>query len=393
VQDGKLAAVEVGSQVTPTLVLRAADGQRILVPRAPFRIGRHGDNDLTLLLPELSSFHAELRLTDAAWQVVDMGSTNGTFVNGRQVSRPTALGTGDTLHLGSVPFDVSFASTLMPALPKTRELGAHETMRAAIELARVITKQHVVSHFQPLVALQHDDRVVGWEALARPGNQMDGGPAALLQLAEGHRQAGSLSEVFARSAAECALCRHCWPDNSEPPLLFLNFHPEQLIDGSLPTLLAQPPLSQLSQWYRLVVEIPEELACEANEMAGWIAQLRQGGSFVAYDDFGKGQSRIAELLSAPPDFIKLDRALVQDLGDQPTKRKLVQAVIEACQELHVQIIAEGIETEAEAQACRALGVDIGQGYLLGRPEPAYALFAAATEGLPESCQFRRLGLL
>ena len=66
------------------LVLRTADGDRVLVEFAPFRIGRGTDNDLTLLSADLSTFHAELLFDGEAWTVRDVGSKNGTFVNSRR---------------------------------------------------------------------------------------------------------------------------------------------------------------------------------------------------------------------------------------------------------------------------------------------------------------------
>jgi EAL domain-containing protein (putative c-di-GMP-specific phosphodiesterase class I) len=71
----------------------------------------------------------------------------------------------------------------------------------------------------------------------------------------------------------------------------------------------------------------------------------------------------------------------------------VEAVVEACRELDVMTLAEGIETEEELQACESMGIDLLQGYLLERPRPAYHLFSRRETDLPSHCQYVKLGLI
>lgn len=373
------------------IVLQAEDGQRVIVRTTPFSIGRHPDNDLTLLTDDLSSHHAELRFDGTAWSVTDLHSRNGTFINAQPVRKPTPLSAGDQLQLGRTTFRARWASSTYPRLPDTRDLSQGQGgVLAVLELARVIGNKAVVPLFQPILQLG-TQTVLGWEALARPQSRAVSGPAALLELASTYKQAPALCQAFEESAADCVRCGHCWPSNRR--LLFLNVHADRIKAGHLESLLEQRAFIELSKRFQIVLEIPEALACEATELSTWVAQIRKCGALVAYDDFGKGQSRITELIGVPPDFIKLDRALIADLDQHQAKLRLVKAMVETCISLGIETIAEGVETAQELSACQSVGIELGQGYVLGRPSPAYALFQANETTLPESCPFVRFKLL
>jgi EAL domain-containing protein (putative c-di-GMP-specific phosphodiesterase class I) len=91
---------------------------------------------------------------------------------------------------------------------------------------------------------------------------------------------------------------------------------------------------------------------------------------LAYDDFGAGHSRINELIEVPPDYLKFDETLIRDIDRAPAaKRKLLRALVHLCRESGIQTIAEGVETEREAQSLRELGFDLAQGYRYGKPRP------------------------
>src|SRR5262249_46607462 len=101
---------------------------------------------------------------------------------------------------------------------------------------------------------------------------------------------------------------------------------------------------------------------------------------LAYDDFGAGQARLAELVQVPADFVKIDRGLVQELPASRPMRELVRAVVRVCADLNACVVAEGIETAEQADLCRELGCHVGQGYLFGAPQPPEAFAEARAEG-------------
>ena len=106
-----------------------------------------------------------------------------------------------------------------------------------------------------------------------------------------------------------------------------------------------------------------------------------------------GQSRLSDLITVPPDFLKLDRQLVSGLDSNQVKQDLGQALVNACRDLHVTALAEGIETPEERDACLAMHIDLGQGFLLGSPQPAYELFEVDVRTLVDDCPFVRLNIV
>lgn len=376
------------------LILRSQDGDGgyVVVETSPFTVGRAPENDLRIRHPGVSGFHAEIHEADDIWRVTDRGSTNGTFVNGVRIESTVVLRVGDILHFGGVGFRVVREIDMVSESPATRTLpDSSGRVRSVIELFRIIQEGRSWPAFQPILDLGARE-VMGWEALGRAASRNAGGPAVLFKIAEESNAASGLSASFRQSARQCASCRHCWPAGTRK-YLFLNLHPAEILVPSFPELLDGLVDSALLRWYQPVVELPESLVINGRELVVWVEEIRRRGLLVAYDDFGKGQSRIPDLLHAPPDFLKLDRELVSGLGSQSVKDDLVKAIVDACGRLGVHAIAEGIETEEELAASVNLGIEYGQGYLLAKPTPAWKLFGADPDSLPEDCLFVRHGML
>src|SRR5919107_4615824 len=98
-----------------------------------------------------------------------------------------------------------------------------------------------------------------------------------------------------------------------------------------------------------------------------IASLRQDGATIAIDDFGTGYSNIARLRSMPLDRVKLDPSLIADIESSDKARVVVQAVIQLIKGVDCEVVAEAVETVAQADMLRAMGCDIVQGYVFARP--------------------------
>ena len=100
------------------------------------------------------------------------------------------------------------------------------------------------------------------------------------------------------------------------------------------------------------------------------------------DDAGAGVANFSHLVELRPDFIKVDISLVRGVNADLTRQALVVGLRHFAQAMHREVIAEGVETEAERRTLLALGVELGQGYLLGRAAPAEA-WAREAGGLAE----------
>jgi EAL domain-containing protein (putative c-di-GMP-specific phosphodiesterase class I) len=120
----------------------------------------------------------------------------------------------------------------------------------------------------------------------------------------------------------------------------------------------------------LVVEVTETaLMDDIGLVRSAFHRLRTDGVQVAIDDFGTGYSSLARLQGLPVDIIKLDRAFVTDIDRRPEARAMAAAILQVSGAIGARIVAEGIETEAEAAVLLDLGYAAAQGYLFGRPMP------------------------
>jgi EAL domain-containing protein (putative c-di-GMP-specific phosphodiesterase class I) len=142
--------------------------------------------------------------------------------------------------------------------------------------------------------------------------------------------------------------------------------------NSSPTTLESPHLLELvgpSAGEQRVIEITEHTDASADMLVRAVLAANQRSIRVAIDDAGAGFSGLKRIVEMSPDVLKLDRSLVTHLDTDRSKRALVAAMAGFAREIGSVIVAEGIETEAELKSLQSLGVDLGQGFLLGRPAP------------------------
>jgi len=132
---------------------------------------------------------------------------------------------------------------------------------------------------------------------------------------------------------------------------------------------------------RLTVEVTERRLAGTRPIADAIRVLRRLGVRFSLDDFGTGHSSLERLHELRFDEVKIDRRFVRGLGPEPCAgREIVRFSTELAHRLGIKVVAEGIEDPPEVDALRELGVELGQGYFLGRPGPPEAIAAAVAGG-------------
>jgi EAL domain-containing protein (putative c-di-GMP-specific phosphodiesterase class I) len=120
-----------------------------------------------------------------------------------------------------------------------------------------------------------------------------------------------------------------------------------------------------------VLEITESaLVMELARIEATMQRVRDLGVHIALDDFGTGYSSLLYLKGLPIDRLKVDRSFVSGLGTAVQDPTVISTVVDLAHKLGLQVVAEGVETEAELRAVGAVGCDEVQGFLLGRPGPA-----------------------
>jgi len=229
-------------------------------------------------------------------------------------------------------------------------------------------------HWQPQRRLS-DGALTGFEALLRWPHPTRGmiPPGEFIPLAEATGLIVPLGAWVLRMAAREAAS---WPASLG---LAVNLSALQLrAEGLVEQVAEALRLAGLSPG-RLELEVTESvLIQESQRVAATLEELQRLGVRIALDDFGTGWSSLAYLRHLPVDLIKMDRGFVRDMEADSRVAAVVSAILALGRSLGVAVLAEGIETEAQACRLRALGCEHGQGWLLGRPmraDQARALIA------------------
>jgi len=240
----------------------------------------------------------------------------------------------------------------------------HE-MRAAIE------RNEFRAYFQPKVNLA-DGRIEGCEALARwirPDRTIVS-PAVFIPLAE---ETGLISQVADAIMREACWKAAAWAREGIGVQVAVNVSALQFRDEAFPDhvlkILDQAGLPA----FCLELELTESIAMENPDQAmRLIEPLRERGVRFSIDDFGCGHSSLAALTRLPFDVLKIDQQFVRGLERDRHAPAIIETILAMAATLDMQVVAEGIEQEREAQFLRRRGCLIGQGFLYGAAEPAEA---------------------
>ena len=229
---------------------------------------------------------------------------------------------------------------------------------------RMMSERLVTPHFQQIVELQRR-APLAYEVLARgslPGLEQ---PYSIFSIAARVQQEQAFSELMRTIAIE----HHAV--TTARPTLFLNTHPKET--STLRLLESLVSLREAAPELKIAIEVHEGGVTAIAEMRRLRAALNDLGMQLAYDDFGAGQARLLELTEVPPDVLKFDRQLIQNLdtASRP-RREIIRGLIAVAKSIGIITLAEGVETEEEHEACLDLGFEQGQGYLYGRPSAQLA---------------------
>lgn len=238
-----------------------------------------------------------------------------------------------------------------------RRRGSSEQARSRSHIQEIIRREALRTAFQPIRCLA-SCQVVGAEALTRFDTPNGTGPEHWFSEAT-RVGLGAHLELAALAVALQAAA-----DLPAKIYLSLNISPGTSVDVTLPGLLENSGL-ELS---RMVLEITEQARVDDYEVLNAaLAPLRRRGLRIAVDDAGSGYASLRHVLMLRPDIIKLDRSLISGIDTDIAKYALGEAVALFAHRTEATVVAEGIETQAELQTLKGLGMISGQGYLLGHP--------------------------
>jgi diguanylate cyclase (GGDEF)-like protein len=260
---------------------------------------------------------------------------------------------------------------------ETMHVDALRRLDLEAELQHAIGQNQLAVHFQPIFALP-TNQVVGIEALVR-WHHLERGllpAAAFLPLAE---QAGLMVEIdrwVLREACEIVKGLRTDVPLKAPLSLSVNISPTHLQDPGLVDLVVEVLTATGLEAEKLVLEITESaILIDTDRTSAHLNSLKSLGVRLALDDFGTGYSSLSHLRRFPVDVVKIDRVFTDGVTTDKGANALVQAIVRLGRGLNIEVVAEGIEQQAQADALQQLRCPFGQGWLFCEALPRDALIS------------------
>lgn len=283
----------------------------------------------------------------------------------------------------------SCLSALWSALRKARETEGHtltrfndalrqersRVLKVEANVRDALSQGRVKAFLQPIVNA-NTHKVAGFEALVRirdiDGSMMS--PADFIPVVETTDLIGPLTDQVLRQAL---FQLKQWRDLGlveESLFVAVNLASRHILSGELPSIIAQALQDSGLPPSVLKLELTETVVVENMEAAvEQLQHLRSLGCRVAIDDFGTGYSSLQYLQKLPLDVLKLDRAFVQGIETSETTSAIARTICELAKLLGLDVVAEGVETEAQAKLLASVGAGYLQGFYFARPEPMSAI--------------------
>jgi len=253
----------------------------------------------------------------------------------------------------------------------TRALGR---LRLEADLRTAIAERQFRIHYQPVVQLD-TRRLVSFEALLRWEHPAQGlvSPYRFIEAAEDSGLLVSIGHWLILQA--CRQLREWEVDqfSGQPVNVTVNVSARQFADARLVNDIQDALCETGVDLSRLRLEITESVAAADPKLTITVlAHLKHLGIGVILDDFGTGSSSLCGLRKFPVDALKIDRSLVREMQQDRAASDMVEVIITLAHKMHLQVIAEGIETARQAERLREMGCELGQGYYFSQPLDARA---------------------
>ncbi len=363
----------VGDQLLMTVARRV---QSVL--RHTDTIGRFGGDEFVLVLRGGPHEHMNAAIVERIMESI----SKPIVIDGHHIRITCSLG------LATYPADGKNSQSLIEhadvAMYRAKESGRHlcqfytaemnqqfvERNRLESALYTVLERDELFLHYQPIVDL-HSGRIVGVEALLRWEHPELGrlGPDRFIPIAE---ECGMITKIGAWVMHQA--CRQCaiWNQSGLSPLrVAVNLSVRQLDSPELINTIEVALLETGLAPGLLEIELTETLMMtDVDRSLHLLKKLRHMGVRVAVDDFGTGYSSFAYLKRLMLDSLKIDQSFIRGLDNDAENQAIVRTMIQLAHSLKLQVIAEGVESEAQLAFLQQWHCDEFQGYLVSRPQSA-----------------------
>jgi len=252
---------------------------------------------------------------------------------------------------------------------------ALQLLEVESDLRRAITRQEFEPYFQPIVRLV-DGAVVGYEALIRWNHPERGvlAPGAFLHVADASGSMEAIDWQMFERTLDC-IAALLQPGQ----YVNLNFSPRHFRSPELDERFLRLVAAKRVNPAQVRIEVTEGALLENPEQIGKVFdRLRDSGVLIALDDFGTGYSSLSYLHRFKLHTVKIDRSFISDLriDEEGGSAAVVRAILALSRAQRLEVVAEGIETEAQRRALLSLGCELGQGYFFAKPASLPAIVAS-----------------
>jgi len=364
----------LGHYAGDLLLKSVADVLRRLVDATDL-IARIGGDEFVILKPLGNS---ALKISDLADRIIEEIQAPLLF-EGRSAATSASIGVAiadpSTTNPEQVVADADMALYHAKSEGRGRWSFVTEEMHAHLILTKQLEKdilsacenREFIPHFQPLIDAS-TGAIASCEVLVRWAHPIRGllPPSTFLDVAENMGVLRKIDEiVFSQINASLA---YFDASGVHLPRIAVNTSAERLAD---PDFLHDIKSSGIDP-QRLTIEILESVSLEkmSNAVRGKLNELSQMGVTIAIDDFGTGQASILGLFQIKPSILKIDRQFIKPIVFDQVSKTLVSSMIAIGKSLGMQVVAEGIETEEQANLVTGMGCDYLQGYYFGKPVSA-----------------------
>ena len=359
----------LGHRAGDELLVRVAERLHGAV-RAPDTIARMGGDEFTILLPDVADGGE-----GAVAQRILEAFVPPFEVDGHRLRVSPSIGIATAPHDGDGFEDLLRCADV--AMYRAKERGrntwatyahgmaerAYDRLTLESDLYRALQRRELRVDYQPIARV--DGTFVGMEALVRWAHPTLGllPPEEFLPIAE---DVGLMAEIDGWVLRQA--CLELGAADDDDAYLAVNLSDRTLGHPALDRLVGDALAAGGLEPGRLVVEVSESsTAGRTPTITDAMRSLRARGVRVALDDFGRGMSALSQLDSLPIDQLKIDASFLAPIDTAGAPAPVIAAIVAMGQGLGLTVVAEGIEHEAQRGLARRLGVDLVQGWLVGRP--------------------------
>jgi EAL domain-containing protein (putative c-di-GMP-specific phosphodiesterase class I) len=364
--------VAIGTPWIEGEIVAGRGSERIAVSKLPYTIGRQESTELCINSTRISREHARIVRHGKGYKIRDLGSTNGTYVNGERIDE-TALADGDLISIADIEFTFFSGQPRSVAEAATQRIeraeadeGSHgieeELGSSLVQTVRwmneTVTQGGLQTTFQRLVALD-GGQTFGWDvAVFDPAEANEQAAQALLagtdcRVTRRARQVSRLGAVERIAALRVG------------GRTLLRIDPIELADSALADRLGK--LANLLGRGRVVVDLDESVTHDARQFRAFYQAMSERDVSVCLRGFAAGRAQMAAYGECPPQFVRFASSMTSDLTTNPRRQKQIEAAIAAAGEFDAQVIVTNIVDADQAAMCRDLGCGLAVGPLYGGP--------------------------